>query len=74
MKKLILFSLMLLIGVAGTASAVTIGDDIINRIASDDEAIVEKAFGVKPANGKAWLPGIMSRKKQIIPDLEKAFA
>jgi manganese-dependent inorganic pyrophosphatase len=40
-------------------------------IASDDESIVETAFGVKPANKKAWLPGIMSRKKQIVPFLEK---
>jgi manganese-dependent inorganic pyrophosphatase len=42
-------------------------------VASDDESVVEKAFGVAPAGGKAWLPGIMSRKKQIVPDLEKAF-
>jgi manganese-dependent inorganic pyrophosphatase len=42
-------------------------------VASDDESVVEKAFGVAPADGKAWLPGIMSRKKQIIPDLEKVF-
>ena len=42
-------------------------------IASDDESVVEKAFGVAPADGKAWLPGIMSRKKQIVPDLEKVF-
>ena len=40
-------------------------------IASDDDSVVEKAFGVAPAGGKAWLPGIMSRKKQIIPFLEK---
>lgn len=43
-------------------------------VASDDESVVEKAFGVAPAGGKAWLPGIMSRKKQIVPDLEKAFS
>ncbi len=43
-------------------------------VASDDESVVEKAFGVAPKDGKAWLPGIMSRKKQIVPDLEKAFA
>ncbi|MCA1793089.1 MAG: manganese-dependent inorganic pyrophosphatase [Desulfotignum sp.] len=43
-------------------------------VASDDESVVEKAFGVAPAAGKAWLPGIMSRKKQIVPDLEKAFS
>ena len=42
-------------------------------IASDDEAVVEKTFGVAPVDGKAWLPGIMSRKKQIVPDLEKTF-
>lgn len=42
-------------------------------IASDDDSVVEKAFGVAPADGKAWLPGIMSRKKQIVPDLEKIF-
>jgi manganese-dependent inorganic pyrophosphatase len=43
-------------------------------VASDDESVVEKAFGVAPKDGKAWLPGIMSRKKQIVPDLEKAFS
>jgi manganese-dependent inorganic pyrophosphatase len=42
-------------------------------IASDDESIVEKTFDVKLVDKKAWLPGIMSRKKQIIPDLEKNF-
>jgi manganese-dependent inorganic pyrophosphatase len=43
-------------------------------VASDDESVIEKAFGVPPKDGKAWLPGIMSRKKQIVPDLEKAFS
>jgi manganese-dependent inorganic pyrophosphatase len=43
-------------------------------VASDDESVVEKAFGVAPKDKKAWLPGIMSRKKQIVPDLEKAFS
>jgi manganese-dependent inorganic pyrophosphatase len=42
-------------------------------VASDDDSVVEKAFGVAPVDGKAWLPGIMSRKKQIIPFLEKTF-
>lgn len=42
-------------------------------IASDDEAAIESTFGVAPVDSKAWLPGIMSRKKQIIPDLEKTF-
>jgi len=43
-------------------------------IVSDDESVIEKAFGVKPEAGKAWLDGVMSRKKQVVPNLEKAFA
>lgn len=43
-------------------------------IASDDESVFTKAFGVTPKGGKAWLDGIMSRKKQVVPNLEKAFA
>jgi len=43
-------------------------------IVSDDESVVEKAFGVKPEGGKAWLDGVMSRKKQVVPNFEKAFA
>jgi manganese-dependent inorganic pyrophosphatase len=43
-------------------------------IVSDDDSVIEKAFGVKPADGKAWLEGVMSRKKQVVPNLEKAFS
>ncbi len=43
-------------------------------IVSDDESVVEKAFGVKPEGGKVWLDNVMSRKKQIVPNFEKAFA
>ncbi len=43
-------------------------------IASDDPSIVEKAFGCAPAGNKVWLDGVMSRKKQVVPNLEKAFA
>ena len=43
-------------------------------IVSDDDSVIEKAFGVAPANGEAWLDGVMSRKKQVVPNLEKAFA
>ena len=32
-------------------------------IVSDDESVIKKAFGVAPSNGKAWLDGVMSRKK-----------
>ncbi|MCG2830482.1 MAG: manganese-dependent inorganic pyrophosphatase [Desulfobacteraceae bacterium] len=43
-------------------------------IASDDESVVKKAFGVAPEGGKVWLDGVMSRKKQVVPNFEKAFA
>lgn len=48
------------------------GSEIL--IASDDASVVEKAFGAKPADGKAWLPGVMSRKKDVVPKFEKTFA
>lgn len=36
---------------------------------TDNESVIEKAF-----NGKTkWLDGVLSRKKQIVPPLEKAF-
>lgn len=43
-------------------------------VVSEDESVVEKAFHVKPQDKKAWLPEVMSRKKQVVPNLEDAFA
>ncbi len=40
---------------------------------SDDPSIVEKAFNVKPVANSAWLPGVMSRKKDVVPPLEASF-
>ncbi len=42
-------------------------------IASDDPAVVAKAFGVNADGHSAWLDGVMSRKKQVVPNFEKAF-
>ncbi len=42
-------------------------------IESDDPAVVEKAFGVA-GDKEVWLDGVMSRKKQVVPNFEKAFA
>ena len=42
-------------------------------VVSDDESLVEKAFGVKLQNSQVWLPKVLSRKKQVVPFLEKAF-
>ncbi|WP_372767218.1 manganese-dependent inorganic pyrophosphatase [Pseudoalteromonas sp.] len=43
-------------------------------IASDDEGIVEKAYGVAPEQSRVWLDGVLSRKKQVVPPLQDAFA
>ncbi len=43
-------------------------------IVSDDEARIESAFGQPVQNGRVWLDGVLSRKKQVVPPLEKAFA
>ncbi len=40
---------------------------------SDDVSVVEKAFGVKVDGSSVWLDGVMSRKKQVVPNFEKAF-
>ncbi|MGB1297118.1 MAG: manganese-dependent inorganic pyrophosphatase [Psychrobium sp.] len=39
-----------------------------------DDALAEKAFGLKTVEGKVWLDGVLSRKKQVVPPLEQAFA
>jgi len=48
------------------------GSEIL--VVSDDASVVEKAFGKAPQDGKVWLDGVMSRKKQVVPPLEKVFA
>jgi manganese-dependent inorganic pyrophosphatase len=40
---------------------------------SDDESKIEAAFGIKLENSQAWLPGVLSRKKQVIPFLQPQF-
>lgn len=43
-------------------------------VITDDSSVIEKAFGKKLEGRSIWLEGVMSRKKQVIPPLEKAFA
>lgn len=40
---------------------------------SDEPALIEKAFGGKLSNNTMWVDGMMSRKKQTVPPLQKAF-
>lgn len=42
-------------------------------VVSDDPEKIENAFNVKLKEDEVWLEGVMSRKKQIIPFLEKQF-
>ncbi len=43
-------------------------------VSSENTSIFEKAFDCKLEDGKVWIDGCLSRKKQIIPFLEPAFA
>jgi len=47
------------------------GTDLM--VISDDPAMIETAFGAKLAGNSMWIDGMMSRKKQTIPNLQKAF-
>jgi len=47
------------------------GTDLV--VFSDDPALVEKAFGGKLDAKSMWIPGMMSRKKQTVPNLQEAF-
>lgn len=42
-------------------------------IVSDEPGIVKEAFGISPNGDTVWLPGIMSRKKQVVPNFQKVF-
>jgi len=43
-------------------------------VVSDEAQKIENAFDVKlDSDAEVWLKGVMSRKKQIIPFLEKQF-
>jgi manganese-dependent inorganic pyrophosphatase len=47
------------------------GTDLV--VLSDDPALIEKAFDGKLDGNSMWIPGMMSRKKQTVPNLQKAF-
>lgn len=42
-------------------------------ISSNDTSKIEEAFNKKSTDSKMWLDGVLSRKKQIVPFLEKVF-
>jgi manganese-dependent inorganic pyrophosphatase len=42
-------------------------------VVSDDPSKIEAAFNVKLENNKAWLDGVLSRKKQVVPFVQPQF-
>ncbi|MEN4045241.1 MULTISPECIES: manganese-dependent inorganic pyrophosphatase [Sulfurimonas] len=42
-------------------------------VVSDDESKIEKAFDIKLQDHKAWLDGVLSRKKQVVPFVQPQF-
>ena len=42
-------------------------------VVSDDESKIEKAFNIKLENSQAWLDGVLSRKKQVVPFVQPQF-
>lgn len=43
-------------------------------VVSDDDSLIESAFDVKLESSQVWLPKVLSRKKQVVPFLEKTFS
>jgi manganese-dependent inorganic pyrophosphatase len=48
------------------------GDTVL--LSSGGDALVERAFGKRPVDGVVELPGVLSRKKQVAPELLRAAA
>lgn len=43
-------------------------------IVSDNDDLTEKAYGKATVNGKVWIDGFLSRKKQVVPPLQESLA
>lgn len=61
----------------GRHSALLVVTDIMEEgsellMCSDDEQKIAKALNTTVSD-KMWMPGVMSRKKQVVPNLEQAF-
>ncbi|SET70669.1 manganese-dependent inorganic pyrophosphatase [Thalassotalea agarivorans] len=48
------------------------GSEIL--VVSDDDDLTAKAYGKATTEGRVWIDGIMSRKKQVVPPLQDSFA
>lgn len=43
-------------------------------VVSDNDELTLQAYGKASTDGKVWLDGVLSRKKQIVPQLQEVFA
>lgn len=43
-------------------------------VVSDNDDLTEKAYGEATVNGRVWLDGVLSRKKQVVPPLQNSLA
>ncbi len=43
-------------------------------VVSDNDDLTEKAFGKATVDGKVWLDGVLSRKKQVVPPLQQSLS
>jgi manganese-dependent inorganic pyrophosphatase len=43
-------------------------------VISDNTDLTEKAYGKATVDGKVWLDGVLSRKKQVVPPLQESLA
>jgi manganese-dependent inorganic pyrophosphatase len=73
-------ALMNLVAEHGLTSAFVLLTDILEQSSTllaanpAGEAIAERAFGASFADGLLVLPGVMSRKKQVVPPLAAALS
>ena len=43
-------------------------------VVSDNNDLTEKAYGKATVNGRVWIDGVLSRKKQVVPPLQESLA
>ena len=43
-------------------------------VVSDNDDLTAKAYGKACENGRVWLDGVLSRKKQVVPPLQESLA
>jgi len=75
MKDLFLADMALLKEEGGRHSVLLLLTDIMREgsevlVISDNDDLTDKAYGKTAVNGKVWIDGIMSRKKQVVPPLQ----